>query len=104
MTDAERIKTGLECCADPGSCVKCPYVEQLGLSCVEDCCAEALQLIQDLEKQIVEHPKVIICKACKHSSKSLSPYPEYGMWCNKHDRYVNADFYCGDGKEQKKDE
>lgn len=102
VIDAEKVKKGLECCMTPETCdIECPYMTEFyGYSCNQAVCGDALELIREMEQQLKERPKIVLCKECKHSSKSLSPFQEFGRWCNKHDRYVNSDFYCGDGKEK----
>ena len=103
MTEREKVIKGLECCSQE-NCdgIDCPY--SLNYMCFKQMGEDALALIRELEDAVKEHPKVILCKECGHSSKSLSPYKEFGRWCMKHDRYVNSDFYCGDAKEMAKNE
>ena len=106
MTDREKVTKGLRCCMTPETCdIECPYMTEFyGYSCNQAVCGDALELIAELEQQIKERPKVVLCKNCKYASKSLSPYPEYGRWCNKNDQYVSAEFYCGYGKEQENEQ
>jgi hypothetical protein len=103
MNKREKVIKGLECCKEENcNGIDCPY--SMNYMCFPQIAEDALALIQELMVIEKERPKVILCKECAHSSKSLSPFREYGRWCMKHDRYVNSDFYCGDAKEMAKNE
>lgn len=108
MDNREKAIRALECCTQEDCYgLDCPYVLAEGL-CFQQMSDDALKVIREMAEELEElkkeRPKVILCKHCKHQSKSLSPYQEFGVWCKKHDRYVNSDFYCADGKEMKEDD
>lgn len=100
MSDIEKVIRGLECCTSDMDCVdNCPYfpecwdepADMLG----EAARLDALKILKEMKGKQIE---IVRCKECKNSSKSLSPYREFGRWCTRHDRYVNSDWFCADGK------
>ena len=89
MPDREKVIKGLNYCThtDGAECSNCPYWKDD--DCVETLNADVLALLK-------AQPEIVRCKDCKHGEKCPVKYKDY--WCNIHEFYRDADWFCADGE------